>query len=425
MTNLRYVSPGDAITAERYNALVDATGGADIPSKSFVKTPQGTVFSDRYNKEAQANQPVQPLFMCKTGPALKHIVGQGPLSNFKPYEDGSQHYRATDKHIYMYLGVDNLHLDDPYMLPYQNPQIRYASLNTRYIGWCYGGNCHIICDEDFYANNPDSDFQEGQIGTSAQVNVYNGWVETPFDVNENTQIYGAFYSLYSSEHNSTIGTIFILFARDDSIDEWPVSTFPDDFTAFGDGTFTVWEQLTTPLLICQTAPSQKVPNGETSQDSSKLVQYHTGSLFYDAPQYHFGQFKYWLDNCNSPDGDPNYTSHGHWMMFLSESDWTAALPSSQGVEDSYEIIEVDGRSILKFKNTQAQGKPLAIELDPNYPELGGDDVREYASSLTGPAVVHIGNYYSYPPDTTAEIISQQAWLLFPPFDEEETPNAIF
>lgn len=105
---LKHVSPGDEITAEGYNSLVDAVGGPDIPTqKGFVKTANGAIFTEWSNLDAQANMRVTDVFKCAVGPAGRTISGTGPWDNWKMPTYGAE-TQATEKHIYVYLGADNL-----------------------------------------------------------------------------------------------------------------------------------------------------------------------------------------------------------------------------------------------------------------------------------------------------------------------------
>ena len=106
------VNPGDKITAQAWNQLVESVGGPDIPSeRGYVKTPQGTIFSQWSNLEAQANQRVTEAFKCAIGPATRYCTGTDPWEDWVLLgEGGSEPYRPDRKHIYVYLGKDNLQL---------------------------------------------------------------------------------------------------------------------------------------------------------------------------------------------------------------------------------------------------------------------------------------------------------------------------
>lgn len=204
------VHTGEKITASQYNNVVDALGGADIPSKGFVKTPEGTVQTYGNDLDAQANQRGIPFLQAGVGPALrKESFDISPFGGWDTYES-LQETPPPEKHIYLYLGCPDMFNDIQYVAN-KNPNLICNGVPALFVAWSVGPYHHIVTDQDVLVNNPDSDFDNfGTLGNGKVPCVFPGWIETPFQPTSGTSIYGCFYKLLDITDQSLAGAIFVL-----------------------------------------------------------------------------------------------------------------------------------------------------------------------------------------------------------------------
>lgn len=253
------VHSGEKITASQYNNLVDALGGADIPAKGFVKTPEGVVQTYGNDLEAQANQRCVPFLQAAVGPALrKESAGISPFGGWDTYES-LQETPPPEKHLYMYLGTPSFYNDIPYAEG-KNPNLVCNGLPSVFVAWSVGPYHHIVTDQDILTNNPDSDFDNfGTLKDNKVQCVYPGWVETPFQPTSGTSVYGCFYKLLDITGQALAGSIFILTMagwQDNPqepgslVQRYPYHSFTQTFTGPDGHSYVVGEQFSTPVLIC-------------------------------------------------------------------------------------------------------------------------------------------------------------------------------